>query len=57
MDAQTTIDVGLALLAHVDAIHQHSRALRQQIDSAQALRAIAAVHWDAPTQAEAPRKD
>ena len=56
MDAQTTIDVGLALLAHVDAIHQHSRTLRQQIDSAQALQALAAVRWDAPTQAEAPEK-
>lgn len=28
----------------------------QQIDSAQALQAIAAVRWDAPTQAEAPEK-
>ena len=56
LDAQTTIDVGLALLAHVDAIHQHSRTLRQQIDAAQDLQAIAAVRWDAPTQAEAPEK-
>lgn len=54
LDAQTTIDVGLALLAHVDAIHQHSRNLRQQIDAAQDLQALDAVRWDAPTPETAP---
>lgn len=57
LDAAGIIAVGSALLAHIDAIHQRSRALREQIDAAQTLQAIAAVHWDAPTQAEAPRKD
>ena len=56
LDAAGIIAVGFALLAHIDAIHQRSRALRQQIDSAQALQALAAVRWDAPTQAEAPEK-
>ena len=56
LDAAGIIAVGFALLAHIDAIHQRSRTLRQQIDSAQALQALAAVRWDAPTQAEAPEK-
>lgn len=55
MDAQTTIDVGLALLAHIDAIHQRSRALREQIDAAQDSQVISAICWDVqpePMQAE-----
>ena len=55
LDAAGIIAVGFALLAHIDAIHQRSRALREQIDAAQDSQVISAICWDAqpePMQAE-----
>jgi len=57
LDAPTTIAVGFALLAHVDAIHQHSRALREQIDAAQDLQALAAIGWDVQIEPEPTEAD
>lgn len=46
LDAQNVIDVGLALMAHVDLTHQTGRTLRAQIFDPQASReAIEAVNW------------
>ena len=55
LDAAGIIAVGFALLAHIDAIHQRSRALREQIDAAQDSQVISAICWDVqpePMQAE-----
>lgn len=54
LDAAATIAVGFALLAHVNAIHQRSRALRLAIDAAPDAQAVAAIHWAEDSPAVAP---
>ncbi|MDR0261009.1 MAG: DUF4376 domain-containing protein [Comamonas sp.] len=47
LDADGVIDVGFALLAHTDGIHQRSRALYAQIQAAETTDAVEAIRWDA----------
>ncbi|MDR2297837.1 MAG: DUF4376 domain-containing protein [Comamonas sp.] len=54
LDADGIIDAGFAMLAHLNAIHQRSRALYAQIQAAETLEAIAAIVWAQPTEPEQP---
>lgn len=45
LDAMDTITAGLEVAAHIDTIHQRARVLKQRIDDATTLAAIAAVVW------------
>lgn len=54
LDADAVINVGFALLAHVDGIHQRSRALYAQIQSAEDAQAVAAINWAGPAPAPEP---
>lgn len=47
LDADGVIDVGFALLAHTDGIHQRSRALYAAIQAAETTEAVEAIRWDA----------
>ncbi|WP_370681025.1 DUF4376 domain-containing protein [Comamonas sp. GB3 AK4-5] len=47
LDADGAIDVGFALLAHTDGIHQRSRVLYAAIQGAETADAVAAIRWDA----------
>jgi hypothetical protein len=53
LDARQMIEVGLALMAHVDAQHEVARNLRLQIDAAQTPEEIDAITWaeDDPSNA------
>ena len=45
LDAAQMVDVGLAVLAHVNAVHQQGRTLREQIEAAATIAAIDAINW------------
>lgn len=47
LDADGVIDVGFALLAHTDGIHQRSRAFYAAIQAAETTDAVEAIRWDA----------
>lgn len=49
LDADGVINVGFALLSHVDGIHQRSRALYAQIQAAQTAEVVAAIRWEQAT--------
>lgn len=53
-DADAMINVGFALLAHVDGIHQRSRAVYAQIQAAEDAQAVEAISWAEPAPAPAP---
>nr|WP_279088061.1 DUF4376 domain-containing protein [Comamonas thiooxydans] len=48
LDADAIIGAGFAMLAHLDGIHQRSRALYAQIQSAETAEAVAAITWIEP---------
>ncbi|MFD2756396.1 DUF4376 domain-containing protein [Comamonas terrae] len=54
LDADGIINVGFALLAHVDGIHQRSRALYAQIQAAETPEAVAVISWAPPAEPEQP---
>ena len=54
LDADAVINVGFALLAHVDGIHQRSRALYAEIQAAEDAQAVAAISWAEPAPAPEP---
>ncbi len=54
LDADAVINVGFALLAHVDGIHQRSRALYAEIQAAEDAQAVASISWTAPAPAPEP---
>lgn len=45
LDADGVIDVGFALLAHTDGIHQRSRAMYALIHAAQSAEQVAGISW------------
>lgn len=45
LDAAATIGMGLAVLAHVSAVHDQATALKAAIDAAETAEAIEAVVW------------
>lgn len=45
LDADAMINVGFALLVHVDGIHQRSRALYAEIQAAEDAAAVASISW------------
>lgn len=45
LDAAQLIAAGLAVAAHVDAMHSRARVLKSRIDAAATLAAIAAITW------------
>lgn len=45
LSGQDMIGVGQALAAHIQALHETSRALRQQLDNATSVQAIEAIQW------------
>jgi hypothetical protein len=45
LDAPSTIGMGLAVLAHVSAVHDEATALKTAIDAAETAEDIAAVAW------------
>lgn len=51
LDADAVINVGFALLAHVDGIHQRSRALYAEIQAAEDAQAVASISWTAAAPA------
>ncbi|NIF85357.1 DUF4376 domain-containing protein [Comamonas sp. Tr-654] len=54
LDADAVINVGFALLAHVDSIHQRSRALYAEIQAAEDAQAVASISWSGPAPAPEP---
>lgn len=48
LDADGIIDAGFAMLAHLNAIHQRSRALYALIQAAETAEAVAAITWAEP---------
>lgn len=54
LDADAVINVGFALLAHVDGIHQRSRALYAEIQAAEDAQAVASISWTAPAPTPEP---
>lgn len=46
LDADGVIAAGFALLAHIDGIHQRSRALYAELNAAETTEAVAAVRWN-----------
>lgn len=59
LDADAVINVGFALLAHVDGIHQRSRALYVLIQAAEDAQAVASIGWAEPgtTPEPTPEQD
>ena len=59
LDADEVINVGFALLAHVDGIHQHSRSLYAEIQAAKDAQAVASISWTAsgPAPELTPEQD
>lgn len=45
LDADKMIEVGQLLLVHLDAVHQESRRLYQQIQDAQTVEDVEAIQW------------
>lgn len=45
LDAEAMITAGLAVAAHVNAMHQRARVLKARIDAAETLADICAVQW------------
>ncbi|WP_050874303.1 DUF4376 domain-containing protein [Comamonas testosteroni] len=54
LDADAMINVGFALLAHVNGIHQRSRSLYAEIQAAEDAQAVAAISWAGPAPAPEP---
>ncbi|WP_159915906.1 DUF4376 domain-containing protein [Pantoea sp. 18069] len=52
LDADGIINVGFTLLAHVDGIHQRSRALFAEIHAAETTEAVDAIQWASPQLVE-----
>lgn len=56
LDADGIIGAGFAMLAHLNAIHQRSRALYAQIQAAEDAQAVASITWAEPSPTPVPDK-